>query len=437
MSVIHNVLAEIPSRYAFLQKVQSLIDQNEQVSLFIIDVVRFSDVSTSFGYKAGDYILSEIVRRIQSIFAFDAEVGRVSGDVFGLVFPGQHRTTQLNSFYTRLNEHFKSPIHIGDHAFIADFNVGAVSNPDENRDVNKLFSGAETALKQAKGNKYDNFAIVSLTQKKHTGGRALALKADLKRAFANDELELYFQPKIDLKTLKIIGAECLLRWHHPLDGVLFPGALIDAAESYNMMNELGYWALRKAFDSLLYFQAAGFDINLAVNVSPTQLYDDKFVHRLKQYSENMCIDLSRIELELTEDAAMSNSLMVNQQLAAAKRLGAKIAIDDFGKGYSNLAYIRDLDIDTIKIDKTFIMQLLENPVNKAIVEATKVIADSLSCNVVAEGIEELQHLHILRELGIGSGQGYLFSQAVPMQDFIALLHTDISVGGSYAFTERA
>lgn len=436
MSVIHNVLAEIPSRYAFLQKVQNLVDQDGQVSLFIIDVVRFSDVSASFGYKAGDYILAEIIRRIQAIFAFDAEVGRISGDIFGLVFPGQHRATQLNSFYTRLNEHFKAPIHIGDHAFIADFNVGAVSNPADNRDVNRLFSGAETALKQAKSNKYDNFSIVTLEQRRHSGGRALALKADLKRAFANDELELYFQPKIDLNSLQITGAECLLRWNHPLDGMLFPGALIDAAESYNMMNELGYWALRKAFDSLLYFQAAGFDINLAVNVSPTQLYDDKFVHRLKQYSDNMCVDLSRIELELTEDAAMSNSLMVNKQLAAAKRLGAKIAIDDFGKGYSNLAYIRDLDIDTIKIDKTFIMQLLENPVNKAIVEATKVIADSLSCNVVAEGIEELQHLHILRQLGINSGQGYLFSQAIPMADFIELLNTDISVGGSYAFEAR-
>lgn len=435
MPVIHNVLAEIPSRNAFLHKVQTQMLDEPRLSLFMIDVVRFSDVSTSFGYKAGDYILTEIVRRIRSIFSFEAEIGRVSGDIFGLIFSGVHRETQLNIFYTRLNEHFKTPIQIGDHAFIADFNVGAVSNPANNKDVNKLFSGAEVALKQAKGNKYDNFSIVSIEQRKQSG-RALALKADLKRAFANDELELYFQPKVDLNTLQIVGAECLLRWNHPTDGVLFPGSLIEAAESYNMMNELGYWALRKAFENLLIVRAHGYDIYLAVNVSPTQLYDDKFVYRLREYSEQMCIDLNRIEIELTEDAALSNSIMVKRQLAEAKKLGIKIAIDDFGKGYSNLAYIRDLDIDTIKIDKTFVMQLLENPVNKAIVEATKVIADSIDCEVVAEGIEELEHLHILRKLGIQTGQGYLFKKAVPVNEFIELLDTDLSVGGSYAYASR-
>lgn len=436
MSVIHNLLAEIPSRYAFLNKVQSLLVQDHQLSLFMIDVVRFSDVSTSFGYKAGDYILSEIARRMNSLFAFDAELGRISGDVFCLVFPGHHRETQLNSFYTRLNEHFKAPIHIGDHAFIADFNVGAVSNPKDNCDVNKLFSGAESALKKAKSNRYDNFSLVSLAERRQSG-RALALKADLKRAFAHDELELYFQPKIDLSTLNVVGAECLLRWNHPLDGMLFPGALIEAAESYNMMNELGYWALRKAFEHQLQLQASGHNIKLAVNISPTQLYDDKFVYRLSQYSDNMGVDLSNIELELTEDVAMSNSLMVNRQLAEAKKLGAQIAIDDFGKGYSNLAYIRDLDIDIIKIDKTFIMQLNDNPVNKAIVQATRVIADSLGCKVVAEGIEEISHLHQLRDLGIETGQGYLFSRAIPKAQFLELLNSDITVGGSYAFANRA
>lgn len=435
MSVIHNVLNEVPSRNAFLHKVQTQLEQDPHLSLFMIDVVRFSDVSTSFGYKAGDYILSEIIRRISSIFAFEAEIGRVSGDIFGLIFPGFHRETQLNIFYTRLNEHFKVPIQIGDHAFIADFNVGAVSNPGNNQDVNKLFSRAEVALKQAKSNKYDNFSIVTMDQREQSG-RALALKADLKRAFNNNELELYFQPKVDLNTLEIVGAECLLRWNHPTDGVLFPGTLIEAAESYNMMNELGYWALRNAFENLLQFRARGYDIFLAVNVSPTQLYDDKFVYRLREYSEQMCVDLNRIEIELTEDAALSNSIMVKRQLAEARKLGIKVAIDDFGKGYSNLAYIRDLDIDTIKIDKTFVMQLLENPVNKAIVQATKVIADSLDCEVVAEGIEELSHLHALRQIGIQTGQGYLFSKAVPMDEFIELLETDISVGGSYAFSSR-
>ncbi|XOV77710.1 MAG: putative bifunctional diguanylate cyclase/phosphodiesterase [Aestuariibacter sp.] len=436
MSVFHRTLSMIPNRYAFLDKVQRCLDEDSRVSLFLIDVVRFSDVSTSFGYQAGDYILAEIARRIQAIFGKRVSLGRISGDIFCLVIPGTHDERKLKALYVHLNEHFKTPISVGDHAFAADFNVGAIANPDRNTDVNKLFSAAEAALKKAKSNKYDNFAHVNLKQEV-TSGRALALKADLKRALTNNELELYFQPKVDLRSLQIIGAECLLRWNHPLDGVLFPGSLIEAAESYNMMNELGYWAIQQAFESSLRLQALGYDLQLAVNISPTQLYDSQFIPKLRALGEQMCINLGNVELELTEDIAMSNSLLVSRQLAEARKLGFEVAIDDFGKGYSNLAYIRDLSIDTIKIDKTFVMQLLENPVNEAIVQATQVIAKSLQCKVVAEGIESVDHLHILRKLGVQSGQGFLFSQAVPFNAFIELLQSDLSVGGSYSFRQRA
>lgn len=437
MSVFHRTLSMIPNRYAFLDKVQRCIDEDSRVSLFLVDVVRFSDVSTSFGYQAGDYILAEIARRIQAIFGKRVSLGRISGDIFCLVIPGTHDERKLKALYVHLNEHFKTPISVGDHAFAADFNVGAIANPEGNTDVNKLFSAAEAALKKAKSNKYDNFAHVSLRQQVMSG-RALALKADLKRALNNEELELYFQPKVDLRTLKVVGAECLLRWNHPLDGILFPGSLIEAAESYNMMNELGYWAIQQAFESSLILQTQGYDdLQLAVNISPTQLYDSQFIAKLRTLCDEMCIKPGNVELELTEDIAMSNSLLVNRQLAEARNLGLQVAIDDFGKGYSNLAYIRDLSIDTIKIDKTFVMQLLDNPVNEAIVEATQVIAKSLQCKVVAEGIESIEHLHILRDLGVESGQGFLFSQAVPFDRFIELLETDLSVGSSYSFRQRA
>lgn len=432
----HKSLATIPNRYAFLEHIRQNVVQNPNLSLILIDVVRFSDVSTTLGYETGDRILTDIANRLTRLFGAKASLGRLSGDVFGLVTSSGHSDYQLRNFYDYLIEHFKAPISVDGHSFVADFNVGAVTNRAGDTDVNRFFTRAEAALKQAKANKYENFHIVSMYDKPQTG-RSLALKADLKRAFANDELELYFQPKVDLNTLSIIGAECLLRWNHPLDGVIYPGTLIEAAESYNMMNEVGYWVLTQAFQSALKFKTLGMNLKLSVNMSPTQLYDTNFVPTLRRLGRAYHVDLHQIELELTEDVALSNSIMVKQQMAAMKQLGITVAVDDFGKGYSNLAYIRELQVDTIKVDKTFVMELENSPVNKAIIQAIQVIAEPLNCEVVAEGVETVEQLHQLREMGVGIGQGFLFSRAVPMDDFIALSHTELSIGDSLSYRSRA
>ena len=429
MKKLHRSLISIANRHVFLEQVNQFIQHDPAQSLLLIDVVRFSDVSSSFGYDFGDKILLEIANRISMLFEGKAILGRVSGDIFGLVVHGQHSHDQLHAFYCHLVEHFKTPISCEDHAFIADFNVGAASNPLKNHNVNSFFSLAESALKQAKSNKFDNFQHAKAS-KDQGGGRSLALKADIARAFSNNELEIYFQPKINLQNLQILGAECLLRWNHPLDGVLFPGALIEAAESYNMMNEVGYWTLEQAFKSAVTLRSYGLDLKISVNMSPTQLYDLNFVKNLAALGDKYQVDFKQFELELTEDVALSNSFLVKNQLAEIRALGLSIAIDDFGKGYSNLAYMRDIVIDTIKIDKTFVMELDQTPVNRAIIEATQLIAKAAKCELVAEGIETLEHLQILREIGITQGQGFLFSKAVPISQFIELAQQEFTVGSS-------
>lgn len=435
MSLYNQSLAAIPNRYAFLERIEHAIQADRCLSLLLVDVVRFSDVSSSFGYRIGDIILAEVARRIELLFGDRCLLGRISGDIFGLMLPGTHSASQLHGFYSHLIEHFKTPISFEDNAFVADFNVGAVANLATNTDISRVFSAAEAALKQAKQNKYDNFHVINLAEKAETG-RSLALKADLKRAFSNDELELYFQPKVDLNTLQIVGAECLLRWNHPLDGIIVPGSFIEAAESYNMMNEVGYWVLERAFQTAFELQSRRLDLQVSVNISPTQLYDSRFVSKVRQLAKTYQVDLGQIELELTEDVALSNSLLVKRQLADIKALGLDIAVDDFGKGYSNLAYIRDIRLDTIKIDKTFVMELENNPVNKAIIQASQLIAESINCQVIAEGIETVEQLHLLREMGILRGQGFLFSRAVPFDELIELTQTDLIVGSSLAYQHR-
>lgn len=431
----HASLTTIPNRFAFLGEIEQLLKADTDQSLLLMDVVRFSDVSTSFGYEYGDKVLLEIANRVAFLFQDNVIFGRVGGDVFGVVLSGTHQQKQLHDFYSHLIQHFKIPIQCNDHAFIADFNVGAATNPKNNSDINHFFSLAETALKQAKDNKFDNFQYAQNLADDSTG-RALALKADITRALNQNELEIYFQPKIELNTLQIVGAECLLRWNHPLDGLIFPGALIEAAESYNMMNELGYWVLEQAFKGAEYLNSVGLPLKISVNMSPSQLYDLKFAKNLKTLAQKYSVALTQIELELTEDVALSNSILVKKQLSQIRSLGATIAIDDFGKGYSNLAYLRDIEIDSIKIDKSFIMQIDQSPVNRAIVEASQLIAKAANCELIAEGIESIHHLHILREIGIVSGQGFLFSKAIPLEAFVELANKDIAVGTSLVRTQQ-
>ena len=425
----HTSLATIPNRFAFIDSISKQASRTTSISLMLVDVVRFSDVTTSLGIHVGDRFLLEIANRIQRLFGHYVLIGRISGDVFGIVFPNESNEVVMRQMFERLVEHFKTPMHYEGTAFIADFNVGVVCSEKGRFDITDFVSRAESALKQAKENKYENYFALTKSDKADTG-RSLALKADLKRALANNELELYYQPKVDLNTLEIVGAECLLRWNHPLDGVLFPGPLIEAAESYNMMNELGYWTLEQAFRALAELDGLRMSIVLSVNISPTQLYDNQLVPTLTKLSNTYALPLSLLELELTEDVALSNSLMVKKQLDELRSLGVSISVDDFGKGYSNLAYIRDLDLDALKIDKSFVMELEAHPVNRAIIEAAKVIGYAKGCCVVAEGIETVEQLHILREVGVTQGQGYLFSRAIPFTEFVGSTQQEIIIGNS-------
>lgn len=429
MSNQHQSLTTIPNRFAFIDCISDCAGDHDHLSLMLVDVVRFSDVTTSFGITVGDNFLLEIANRILVLFGQDGLVGRISGDVFGVVFPGEHSRNYMQTQFEKLIEHFKTPMYHEDYAFIADFKVGAIAKSTHEFNITNFVSQAEAALKQAKENKYESFHMLGMQDKAETG-QYLALKADLKRALSENELELYYQPQVELNTLEIVGAECLLRWNHPTNGVVFPGPLIDAAESYNMMNELAYWTLEQAFNAQSKFVANGMDITVSVNISPTQLYDSKLVDSLASLQTKHQLDLSKFELELTEDVALSNSPMVKKQLNSLGRLGIAISIDDFGKGYSNLAYIRELDINALKVDKTFVIELTDNPVNKAIIEAAKLIGEAKQCDVIAEGVETIEQLHMLRDIGVKYGQGYLFSKAVPMASFMSFSRQEIIVGDS-------
>lgn len=413
-------LNEVPNRYHFIELIDKIAEQEKRFSLMLLDVMRFSDVSTAFGHKAGDEVLIQIINKIQSIFPNALAIGRISGDIFGVVFTHALTVSTLRNEHARLYDHFKAPLNVENTAFIVDFNVGIAVRKNPLTNVNSIISIAEMALKKSKSNQHENFTLLN-DDTNEASGRGLTLKADLTRALQNDELELYIQPKVNLNNYSIIGGECLLRWNHPLDGVVFPGTLLKAAESYNMMNELGYWTIEKCLMLISQITARGYQVPISVNLSPTQLYDPHLVYTLKRLINKYSVQTHLIELELTEDVALSNSLLVKRQLQDIKNLGIALAMDDFGKGYSNLSFIRDLELSAIKIDKTFVLEINESPVNIAIVQATKTICDAKQCETYAEGIETIAQLEHLKSIGVRKGQGFLFSKAIPFNTFIKQL----------------
>lgn len=410
-------LNELPNRYNFIEIINQISKKEKRFSLMLIDIMRFSDVSTAFGHSSGDDLLLQIVNQISKVMSSSIALGRISGDIFGLVFTNAISESALREQHTNLCNHFKTPLTICGTAFIADFNVGASVRKNPQTNINTIISLAETALKKSKSNRHENFTLLTDDTREHTG-RGLTLKADLRRALNNNELQLFFQPKVDLKDFSIIGGECLLRWNHPLDGMVFPGTLLQAAESYNMMNDLGYWTLEESIKSISILNQCGYEKVISVNVSPTQLYDPLLVETMKSLLNKYQVSPKHLEIELTEDVALSNSLLVKQQLSQIRHMGIAISMDDFGKGYSNLSFIRDLDLSAIKIDKAFVLALEQSPVNSAIVQATKIICDAKGCKTYAEGIETLSQLALLQKMGIEKGQGFLFSKAVPLDDFL-------------------
>jgi diguanylate cyclase (GGDEF)-like protein len=414
-------LNEIPNRYHFIEIIEQISVREEHFSLMLLDVMRFSDVSAAFGHKAGDELLLKIVNQINVIFANAMAVGRVSGDIFGVVFTTSVTEKTLRREHARLYNHFKAPMSVGGTAFIADFNVGAAIRNNPNTNINSIISLAESALKRSKSNRHENFTLITDDTKEMTG-RGLTLKADLRRALNREELELYYQPKVDLNDYSIIGGECLLRWNHPLDGIVFPGTLLQAAESYNMMNELGYWTIEKAIQAIAKMNEHGHHVKISVNLSPMQLYDPQLVKALSILLAKYKVQPNLLEIELTEDVALSNSLLVKKQLTDIGKMGISVSMDDFGKGYSNLSFIRDLDLSAIKIDKAFVLELSNSPVNSAIVAATKLICDAKGCDTYAEGIETIEQLDLLKSMGITKGQGFLFSHAVKFDSFLSMLN---------------
>ncbi len=419
----YDALTGLANRNLFLDRVaqgiRSAVSGGHKLALCLIDLERFKNINDSLGWSAGDELLRQVTDWLTRNAGDANLLARVGADDFALILPEVMQEGDVARQVETLTAAFQDhSFQLNDAVFRIAAKVGIALFPDDGADAETVFGNAEAALKMAKksGDRY------LFHTKKMTEAVAvkLALENQLRQALDNEEFVLHYQPKINLATGKVTGAEALIRWNDPRSGLVPPAMFIPALEETGLINRVGRWVLQKALADYRRWRDAGLgEVRLAVNVSPLQLRHLDFVASVEQL---LAVDVHAaqgLELEITEGIFMGDIQQSIASLQAIRAMGITIAIDDFGTGYSSLGYLSKLPVNALKIDQSFVTDMTQSPQGLALVSTIIDLAHSLSLNVVAEGVETEQQSRLLRLLKCDEMQGYFFSKPVPADIFEA------------------
>ena len=417
----HDVLTQLPNWLLFKKQLSltliRTLQQGEVVAVGILDLDRFKSVNETFGHAVGDYLLQQVTSRLQeSLKRCDTTKTMISflsrwhGDGFALLLPQVNGIAEANQASQQLLETFKTPFYVQGQEVYLSVSLGIALAPYDGESVEILIQHAEVAMHQAKNCGKNQYQVYSPSMS--AGGfTRLFLEADLHKALERDEFLLYYQPQIDLATGYVVGLEALIRWQHPRLGLVSPDQFIPLAEETGLIRPIGEWVLRAACQQHRVWQLAGIPpIQVAVNLSAQQFQEPELSATIAQILQAAEMEAGYLELEITENTAIQD---YNQTLATLRQLsqaGIRIAIDDFGMGYSSLNTLRQLPIHTLKIDKSFIRDALSDASGAAIVRAITALGKGLNLPVIAEGVETPEQLEFLRAIQCERIQGYLISQ---------------------------
>ncbi len=359
-----------------------------QIAILFIDLDRFKYINDTLGHDVGDHLLIEVARRIENVLKKrhqDAAIYRIGGDEFTILLPHYNGSASEAFAKELLNEFRKSFLIDGGDYFISP-SIGISIFPDDGDDANTLIKHADTAMYYVKERGKNNFQLFTAEMNQEFY-RKMMVEKHLRTALDNEEFELYYQPIMDLKTNEIIGMEALIRWHNETLGQVPPDEFISIAEETSMILPIGHWVLKTALEqNASWQQAADKTLTVSINVSVRQLLDPTFFEKVKNAIEYTSLDPSSIALEITESIAMYGETMI-EKLAALKELGISLSMDDFGTGYSSLSYLSKYPLDSLKIDKSFVIGLNRNKENKSMVQTILAIANEFDLKVIAEGVE--------------------------------------------------
>ena len=421
----HDALTGLPNRTLFIEKLQSAVEQARQFdrrfALLFIDLDRFKMVNDTLGHHAGDELLMRIASELQRIVPNLSTVSRLSGDEFTVLLENVVTVQQVASRAQSILDAISAESTVAGQGVFISASIGISMFPEDGAMADALLVNADTAMYRAKERGKNNFQFYTADMNARAIER-LKMEYSLHRALAQDELDVWYQPKVELASGRIIGAEALLRWHHPDMGLISPGQFIPIAEESSLITSMGDWVLDTTCAAIRRWRDAGLlQGRIAVNVSGRQLKYSSIVDSVAQALERHSLPSSALELEITESVAMDEDSGMVEVLHRLQALGIYLSIDDFGTGYSSLSYLKRLPVRGLKIDQSFIMDLHQDRDDAAITQAIISIARSLGLELVAEGVELEEQRRFLLEQGCDCGQGYLFSRPVPAAEFEALL----------------
>jgi diguanylate cyclase (GGDEF)-like protein len=413
----HDALTGLPNRLLLKDRLSLAMAHakrnNMMLAVLLLDLDRFKLINDTLGHAAGDTLLQLIAGRLTGTLREDDTVARQGGDEFLLLLPEIVKIEDAAKLAQKLLEQIRQPLSVHGHELYVTTSIGMVLYPNDGRDIETLLKNADTAMYRAKEQGRNNYQLYTPTMNARAFER-LTLENSLRRALERNEFTVYYQPKVDLRSRKAVGAEALVRWNHPELGLIMPGDFISAAEDTGLIVPIGEWVLRTACAQNKAWQNAGYPpLRVAVNLSARQFQLRNLVQTVAEILKETGLEPRWLELEITESIAMQNAEFTVKTLNELKDMGIQISIDDFGTGYSSLSYLKRFPINKLKIDKTFVREINTDHDNAAIASAVIVLGQSLNLGVIAEGVETIEQLNFLKDQHCDEIQGFLFGRPLP------------------------
>lgn len=421
----HDTLTDLPNRLLLRDRLSQAISaatrNKQRLALLFCDLDRFKQVNDSLGHAYGDALLKEVANRLVSCVRASDTVSRQGGDEFLILLQDVHDTASIAATAEKIRIALCAPFEIFEQTLHIGVSIGISTFPDDSADEHALIKHADAAMYEAKANGRDRFQFFTPAMNVNIKNR-IELENDLRNAIAHNDFHLYYQPKFDFLTGDLVGAEALLRWPNGAIKGHTTESLIRFAEETGLIHYIGAWVLQEACEQMKKWQLAGFlPIPISVNVSALQMRQENFADETSHVLSAAGIDPSLLELEITESTLIKAEDSAITQMHALKKLGVRLSVDDFGTGYSSLNYLKNFPINTLKIDRAFVSEIITSRHSAAITLAIITLAKSLELEVVAEGIETIEQAEQIFAQGCQVMQGYLFAKPLPTEQFEILL----------------